>query len=66
VHSPNEGRFRLAVGVPKVQNQREIAIVNGNAGDIDDAGDALLDMCELVPVATPVIAVGAPLTLPKS
>jgi hypothetical protein len=41
-NSPNEGRLRLAVGVAKIQNQWEVAIVDGNTGDIDDAGDALL------------------------
>jgi hypothetical protein len=65
MNSPNEGRLRLAAGVSKIQDQWEVAIVNGNAGDIDDAGDALLDMCELVSIAMTVTALGAPLILPR-
>jgi hypothetical protein len=65
MNSPNKGRLRLAAGISKIQDQREVAIVNGNAGDIDDAGDALLDMCEIVSIAMIVIALGTPLILPK-
>ena len=43
--SPDEGRLRLAAGVSEVQNQREISVVNGDTGDIDDARDALLELC---------------------
>ena len=39
---PDERWLGLAARVPKVQNQGEIAVVNGNAGDINDAPDALL------------------------
>jgi hypothetical protein len=46
--SPNEGGLRLAVGVTKIQNQREVAIVNGDTGDIDDAGDALLQIRQYI------------------
>jgi hypothetical protein len=42
VDSPNERRLWLAPGVSEVQNQRQISIVNGDAGDINDARDALL------------------------
>jgi hypothetical protein len=40
--SPNERWLGLAAGVSKIQNQGEIAVVDGNAGDINDARDALL------------------------
>jgi hypothetical protein len=47
-NSPNEGGLRLAVGVTKIQNQWEVAIVNGDTGDIDDAGDALLQIRQYI------------------
>lgn len=37
------------MGVSEVEDQGEIAVVDGDAGDVDDAGDALLStvsMCE--------------------
>jgi len=43
--SPDEGRLWLAAGVSEVQNQREISVMNGDTGDIDDARDALLELC---------------------
>lgn len=46
-YSPDEGRLWLATRVSKVQNQGEIAIVDGNTGDIDDAGDALLQFVRM-------------------
>lgn len=39
---PDEGGLRLALGVAKVQNQRQVTVVDGDARDIDDARDALL------------------------
>ena len=45
VDSPDESRLWLAAGVSEVQNQRKIAVVDGHAGDIDDARDALLQLC---------------------
>jgi hypothetical protein len=44
VDSPNERWLRLAAGVSKIEDQGKVSIVNGNTGDIDNAGDALLDM----------------------
>ncbi|KAF1942045.1 RNA-binding domain-containing protein [Clathrospora elynae] len=40
--SPDERRLGLNARVTEIQDQREIAVVDGNAGDIDDARDALL------------------------
>lgn len=40
--SPDEGGLWLALRIAKVQDQREVAVVDGNAGDINDARDALL------------------------
>ena len=42
VYSPDERRLRLASGVSEVQDQRQVAVVDSDAGDIDDARDALL------------------------
>lgn len=39
---PDERGLGLALGVAKVEDQREVAVVDGDAGDVDDAGDALL------------------------
>jgi hypothetical protein len=46
MHSPNEGWLWLAAGVSEVQDQGEVAVVDGHARDIDDASDALLELCE--------------------
>jgi hypothetical protein len=42
---PDEGGLRLALGVAQVQDQGQVAVVDGDAGDIDDARDALLWSC---------------------
>lgn len=42
-----DGGLGLAAGVSEPEDQREIAIVYRNAGDIDDASDALLRMVSL-------------------
>lgn len=42
-HSPDERRPRLAARVAEIEDQREVAVVDRDAGDIDDAGNALLD-----------------------
>lgn len=47
VDSPDERRLWLAAGISEVQDQGEVAVVNGHARDIDDASDALLQLCEL-------------------
>ena len=39
---PDEGGLRLALGVAKVEDQGQVAVVDGDTGDIDDARDALL------------------------
>lgn len=39
---PDERGLGLALGVAQVEDQREVAVVDGDARDIDDAGDALL------------------------
>ena len=43
---PDEGGFRLALRVAKIEDQRQIAVVDSDTGDIDDARDALLLLCE--------------------
>lgn len=45
MHSPDERWLWFAAGVSEVQNKREVAVVNGHAGDINDASDALLQLC---------------------
>lgn len=45
LNSPNQRRLGLTLRVPEVQNERKISVVDGDAGDIDDAGDALLVGC---------------------
>jgi hypothetical protein len=44
--SPDERGLRLALGVAKVQDQGQVSIVDGDAGDIDDARNALLELCQ--------------------
>jgi hypothetical protein len=44
--SPNEGGLGLALGVAKVQDQGQVPVVDGDAGDIDDARNALLELCQ--------------------
>jgi hypothetical protein len=39
---PDERGLGLALGVANVEDQGQVAVVNGDAGDIDDARDALL------------------------
>ena len=39
---PDEGGLRLALRVTQVEDQGQVAVVDGDAGDIDDARDALL------------------------
>lgn len=39
---PDERGLGLALRVAKVEDQRQVAVVDGDAGDIDDARDALL------------------------
>jgi hypothetical protein len=39
---PDEGGLGLALGVANVEDQGQVAVVDGDAGDIDDARDALL------------------------
>jgi hypothetical protein len=39
---PDEGGLGLALGVADVEDQGQVAVVDGDAGDIDDARDALL------------------------
>lgn len=41
-NSPDERRLGLASGVAEVQNQRKVAVVDSDTGDINDARDALL------------------------
>lgn len=43
---PDEGGFGLALGVAKVKDQGQIAVVDSDTGDIDDARDALLLLYE--------------------
>ena len=43
---PDEGGLGLALRVAKVEDQGQVAVVNGDAGDIDDARDALLLLYE--------------------
>lgn len=45
--SPNEGRLGLAARVSEIQDEREIAVVDGDPGDVDDASDALLGAVSL-------------------
>ena len=42
IDSPDERGLRLAARVSEVEDQGEVAVVDGDAGDVDDAGDALL------------------------
>lgn len=42
---PDEGGLGLALGVAKVEDQRQVAVVDGDAGDVDDARNALLEVC---------------------
>ncbi len=42
VELPDEGRLWLALGVAQVQNQGQIAVVDGDTRDVDDARNALL------------------------
>ena len=44
--SPDEGGLGLALGVAKVQDQGQVSVVDGDAGDIDDARNALLELCQ--------------------
>lgn len=39
---PDERGLGLALGVAKVEDQGQVAVVDGDAGDVDDARDALL------------------------
>lgn len=43
IDSPDERGLWLAAGVSEVQNQRQVAVVDSDTGDIDDARDALLE-----------------------
>jgi hypothetical protein len=42
---PDERGLGLALRVAKVEDQRQVAVVDGDAGDVDDARDALLLPC---------------------
>lgn len=48
MNSPDERWLGLASRVTEIQNQREVAVVNSDAGDIDDARNALLVDCQCV------------------
>jgi len=43
--SPDERRLGLAVCISEIEDQWEVAVVDGDARDVDDAGDALLVAC---------------------
>ena len=42
VDSPDERRLRLALGVTKIEDQRKVTVMDGDAGDINDTRNALL------------------------
>lgn len=63
MNSPDERGLGLAVGVAKIQDQWEVSVVNSNAGDVDDARDALLMPVRERFVLSVTSRGGAPLTL---
>ena len=40
--SPDQRRSRVAPGVAEVEDQRQVAVLDGDAAKVDDTGDALL------------------------
>ena len=40
--SPDQRGSRVAPGVAKVEDQRQVAVLDGDAAEVDDTGDALL------------------------
>lgn len=57
---------RIALGVAQVDDQRNVAVVDADAGEVDDPGDALLfQRSVLVQPAAPARVVSVPLSLPK-
>ena len=40
--SPDQRGSRVAPGVAKVEDQRQVAVLDGDAAEVDDTGDTLL------------------------